>query len=100
MEKACLLVCDHRPGMKPDCLIQHALSNIHAVHSLRPLVGCIGAMPPHAAAQVQHLLPGKRRQQRFQGFPLPGACQALEASRHPAVFFKETRIVIWIFRSL
>ena len=71
MEKACLLVCDHRPGMKPDCLIQHALRNIHAGHPLRPLVGCIGAMPPHAAAQVQP-------------FPENGGSRGFRVSHSPA----------------
>ena len=62
----------HLPGP-----LQHFFRKVQPQDPSRPLPGGIPAMPPVAAAQIQHPLAGKVRQHLLQSVPFAGSFQPL-----------------------
>ena len=90
-------VLDGRGAVFDPGRLQHLLRQVGPQDIGRPVPGGVAAVPAVAAAQVQHPLPGKIRQEFLQLPPLPRPLQALGGAEHLAVFLEKDRIVIGVF---
>ena len=89
-------VLDGRGAVFDPGRLQHLFRQVDPQDIGRPVPGGVAAVPAVAAAQVQHPLPGKIRQELLQLPPLPRPLQALGGAEHLTVFLEKERVIVGV----